>query len=75
MSVRVRKQARDTLTAPEHRPLRRGQQYAEGAGVWVGAAEHSHFGFAIYDGGELIRLDPWILFWQMYRDASADVAD
>lgn len=57
------------LTVPEHQPLKAGQQYADGAGVWVGAAEHSHFGFAIFDYGELIRLDPWILFWQMYRDA------
>jgi hypothetical protein len=56
------------LTVPEHRPLAAGQQYAEGAGVWVGAAEHSHFAFAVFDAGELIRLDPWILFWQMYRD-------
>ena len=56
------------LTVPEHQPLEGGQQYAEGAGVWVGAHEHSHFAFAIFDCGELIRLDPWILFWQMYQD-------
>ena len=60
------------LTVPEHTPLRGGQQYAEGAGVWVGAAEHSHFGFAVLDHGELIRLDPWILFWQMYADQVAN---
>jgi hypothetical protein len=57
------------LTVPEHQPLRRGQPYAEGAGVWVGAAEHSHFAFAVLDHGEFIRLDPWILFRQMYCDA------
>ncbi len=57
------------LTVPEHTPLTAGQQYAEGAGVWVGDHEHSHFAFAVVDHGELIRLDPWILFWQMYRDA------
>jgi len=56
------------LTVPEHTPLRRGRQYAEGAGVWVGVVEHSHFTFAVWTAGELIRLDPWILFWQMYRD-------
>ncbi|MHC5056309.1 MAG: hypothetical protein ACYTKD_16540 [Planctomycetota bacterium] len=60
------------LTVPERRPLERGRQYAEGAGVWVGAAEHSHFAFAVFDHGELFRLDPWILFWQMYRDLGAD---
>jgi len=57
------------LTVPERTALRRGQQYAEGAGVWVGAHQHSHFAFAVLDHGELIRLDPWILFWQMHRDA------
>jgi hypothetical protein len=60
------------LTVPEHTPLRRGHQYAEGAGVWVGVAEHSHFAFAVVDHGELIRLDPWILFWQMYQDQAAN---
>jgi hypothetical protein len=59
------------LTVAEHTPLRGGQQYAEGAGVWVGLAEHSHFAFAVFNHGELIRLDPWILFWQMYRDQAA----
>ncbi len=56
------------LTVPEHQPLQAGVQYAVGAGVWVGGHEHTHFGFAVFDYGELIRLDPWILFWQMYRD-------
>ncbi len=60
------------LTVPEHQLLQRGQQYAEGAGVWVGCAEHSHFVFAVFDYGELIRLDPWILFWQMYQDQAAN---
>ena len=60
------------LTVAEHQPLQRGQQYAVGAGVWVGAAQHSHFTFAIHDHGETIRLDPWILFRQMYLDQAAD---
>lgn len=60
------------MTVPEHTSLQRGQQYAEGAGVWVGAAEHSHFVFAVVDHGDLIRLDPWILFWQMYQDLAAN---
>ena len=63
------------LTVAEHQPLQRGQQYAEGAGVCVGATEHSHFAFAVFDNGELIRLDPWILFWQMYQDQAANKPD
>lgn len=60
------------LTVPEHQSLKAGQQYAEGAGVWIGAAEHSHFAFAVLDHGEFIYLDPWILFWQMYQDQAAN---
>ena len=56
------------LTVNEHEPLESGQQYANGAGVWVGVAEHSHFAFAVFDHGEMIKLDPWILFRQMYQD-------
>lgn len=63
------------LTVPERTPLCRGQQYAEGAGVWVGVAEHSHFSFLIHDEGETIRLDPWILFRQMYEDQEANKTD
>ncbi len=62
------------LTVPEHTALQAGQHYAAGAGVWTGAAEHSHFAWAVVDHGELIRLDPWILFWQAYRDQAADNA-
>ena len=50
--------------------------FASGLTLWMpfsmGAAEHSHFGFAVLDHGELIRLDPWILFWQMYEDQVAN---
>ncbi|MEM1057641.1 MAG: hypothetical protein AAGK14_00190 [Verrucomicrobiota bacterium] len=55
----------------EDAPLRRGERYAFGAGVNTWDHEHSHFGFTIYTRGELIPLDPWILFWQMYRDQEA----
>jgi hypothetical protein len=57
-----------SLTVPEHKPLKKGEQFALGAGVFVGAIEHSHFVFKIHDYGETIPLDPWILFQQMYRD-------
>jgi hypothetical protein len=56
------------LTVPERTPLAAGQPYARGAGVWVGAVEHSHFGFAVHADGETVRLDPWILFRQAYLD-------
>ena len=56
------------LTVPEHQPVKKGTQYAFGAGAAVGVVEHSHFIFRVYDDGNLYLLDPWILFWQMYRD-------
>jgi hypothetical protein len=63
------------LTVDENTPIKGGMQYAEGAGISVGVAEHSHFGFAVLDHGEFIRLDPWILFWQMYQDQAANKTD
>lgn len=56
------------LTVPEHTPVKRGQQYAKGAGVLSGAVDHSHFLFKIFEDGIEYFLDPWILFWKMYRD-------
>ena len=57
------------LTTPANQPVAAGTQVARGAGVAVGSHEHSHFTFAIREGDDLIRLDPWILFWQTYLDA------
>lgn len=62
------------LTVPEHERIPKGTQYARGAGVHVGIYQHSHFFFAVEDAGETIPLDPWILFWQMYRDAEANTS-
>lgn len=56
------------LLVPEHQPIRPGQHYAVGAGVHSGAHDHSHFVFKIVRDGTETLLDPWILFWQMYRD-------
>jgi len=56
------------LTVEEHQPVRKGQQFALGAGVHSGAVDHSHFVFKVHDYGETILLDPWILFWQMYKE-------
>jgi hypothetical protein len=59
------------LTVPEHGPLEAGQHYAVGTGVHSGAHDHSHFVFKIRRDGKETLLDPWILFWQMYRDRDA----
>lgn len=63
------------LLVPEHTPLDAGIHLADGAGVQPGLFEHSHFDFAVVEPGQteadLIRLDPWIIFWQMYQDAQS----
>ncbi|MCC5839244.1 MAG: hypothetical protein JJT96_03890 [Opitutales bacterium] len=63
------------LRVPEERPLAAGTLLADGAGVWNGSHEHSHFAFKVTEPGceesDAIPLDPWILFWQMYRDRAA----
>ncbi len=56
------------LLVPEHTPLKAGTHYAEAAGVFVGAHEHSHFVFKVTEGEEAILLDPWILFWQTFEN-------
>jgi len=60
------------LLVPEHESLPAGTRYADGAGALIGAHEHSHFVFKVREPGDEeeneILLDPWILFWQMYRD-------
>lgn len=56
------------LRAHERVPLTRGTHFADGAGTVVGAYEHSHFAFSIFEDGELLPLDPWLLFRQMYLD-------
>ena len=56
------------MLRPEHKPLNQGTMYAETAGVHVGSKEHTHFVFRIIEGGESYWIDPWILFWQTFRD-------
>lgn len=67
------------LTADLSRPVEAGQQIAFGAGVAVGSHEHSHFTFSIVPPGaeieEAVRLDPWILFRQMYHDRARTTYD
>jgi len=62
------------LLVPEDAPIEAGVHFAEGAGVLSGAHEHSHFVFRVRDRGEEVSLDPWLLFWQMYRDRAATAA-
>lgn len=58
----------------EKSPVEAGTLLALGGGVAVGSYEHTHFTFGIVEPGssrdEIIRLDPWILFRQMYQDRS-----
>jgi hypothetical protein len=55
------------LTVPERVPLAAGTPYASAAGVWVGDFEHSHFVFRIHEQGGDYMLDPWIVFWAIFR--------
>ncbi len=60
------------LHPPEHTRVEAGALVADGAGVWIGDHEHSHFVFRVAEPGEpldsAVMLDPWILFHQMYAD-------
>lgn len=60
------------MRVPERQPIAAGILMADGAGCFIGSHEHSHFVFKIQEPGtneaDAILLDPWILFWQMYRD-------
>jgi len=56
------------LIIPEHQKIKAGTHYADGGGVSICHREHSHFGFEVKEYGEIYLLDPWILFWQMYKD-------
>ena len=54
---------------PERTPLARGTPYATSAGVAVGAYEHTHFVFQVIEQGGSYFLDPWIIFWETFRQA------
>ncbi len=55
------------MLVTERTPLTAGTPYATGAGVAYGAHTHNHFMFKVIEQGGEYWLDPWILFWQMYR--------
>jgi len=56
-----------SMLVPERTALAAGTPYATGAGVAVGMHEHSHFMFRVIEQGGDYWLDPWILFWEMFR--------
>lgn len=56
------------LLVPEDQPLDAGVHFAEAAGVLSGAHEHTHFVFGVIEDGQRVLIDPWLLFWQTYRD-------
>ena len=53
---------------PEHIKLDKGNAYATSAGTAIGMHEHTHFNLQITESGGSYFLDPWILFWQIFRD-------
>lgn len=59
------------MLVPERTPLKGGTAYATTAGVYVGSHEHTHFVFRVLDQGGDYLLDPWILFWEMFRQRRA----
>jgi len=56
------------MLVPVRTPLAADTAYATSAGVAVGGHEHTHFMFRVIEQGGDYMLDPWILFWQMFRD-------
>ncbi len=61
------------LLIPEERPIMAGEYYASTAGALCGNHEHSHFVFRIEDETGKYIIDPWILFWQMYKDREESI--
>jgi len=55
------------LLVPERTPLKAGTPYSTTAGVHVGSHQHTHFIFRIIDQGGDYLLDPWIVFWEIFR--------
>lgn len=55
------------MLTPERTPLAAGTAYATTAGVFVGYHEHTHFNFRVLEQGGDYQLDPWILFWEIFR--------
>lgn len=60
------------MLVAERTSLKAGTRYATTAGVFVGSHEHSHFMFRVLEQGGEYWLDPWILFWAMFRQQRED---
>jgi hypothetical protein len=48
-------------------PMKRGTPYATTAGTHVGAREHTHFIWRIFEQGGAYYLDPWILMHEIWN--------
>lgn len=59
------------MLVPAHQPLLAGAPYATTAGTFVGSHEHTHFMFHVHEQGGEYLLDPWILFWAIFRQGGA----
>ena len=53
---------------PDNAPITRGTHFADAAGHLVGLYSHSHFEFKIDQGDATYRLDPWIVFHQIFEN-------
>ncbi len=58
------------MIVPERTPLKAGTPYATTAGVRVGLHPHTHFMFQITEQGGQYWLDPWIVFWAVFRSTN-----
>lgn len=54
------------MLVPERTPLKRGTPYATTAGTFVGAHEHTHFTWRVWEQGGSYFLDPWILMHEIW---------
>ena len=61
----------EQLLVPEYQPLKRGTPYATAGGVLSGDHQHAHFMFHIIEQGGDYLLDPWLLFWEIFRQQNA----
>ena len=59
------------MLVPERTPLKRGTPYATTAGTFVGAHEHTHFTWRVWEQGGSYFLDPWILMHEIWAARAA----
>ncbi|OXU15630.1 golvesin C-terminal-like domain-containing protein [Sedimentisphaera salicampi] len=62
----------DEMLMPEHETITKGENYALSGGVYSGNRPHTHFEFRVIEEGQAYYIDPWIFFWQMFKDNPQD---